>query len=343
MQRGIHSGLDGLKGPDLEDLHAIIGRRMDSLNIQVDYSLLYVVTNGDTLGQVGGDIADPIIYRIGLDLNTDTEYQLLIPRRNFIVLRQMNASLMFSLLTLLMLIGTFVYAIRLIHRMRTLDEMKSDFVNNITHELKTPIAVAYAANDALLNFGNNDPATTKQYLTISLQQLNQLSGLVEQILSLSMERRNTMQLQTSDVDMNELIDALVETHKLKSNNKAQFTLQVAPNLHIATDRVHFHNILSNLIDNAVKYSTGTAHVTIRARKTEDGKLRIEVEDQGIGISRQSLPYIFDKFYRVPNGNIQNVKGYGLGLFYVKSLIDKMGGTIAAKSEEGHGSTFILTL
>lgn len=343
MQRGIHSGLDELQGPDLDDLYAIIGRRMDSLNIHVDYALLYGAADGYTHRQLGAGISNPIIYRIGLDLNTDTEYQLLIPRYNFIVLRKMNASLMFSGLTLLMLIGTFVYTIRLIRRMRTLDEMKSDFVNNITHELKTPIAVAYAANDALLNFGTGDPATMRQYLTISLQQLNQLSGLVEQILSLSMERRNTMQLQMSDVDVNELLDSLVETHQLKSGNKVQFTLQAASGLNISTDRVHFHNILSNLIDNAIKYSQGDPHVTIRARHTENGRLRIEVEDQGIGIKRECLPYIFEKFYRVPNGNIQNVKGYGLGLFYVKSLVDKMGGTIEVKSEEGHGSTFILTL
>jgi len=346
MQKGIHSGLDELRSPDVQYLYDVISHRLDSLHIHTDHALLYLQNRGnqfDTLTQIGASIADPIIYSIGLDINAHTEYQLLIPRRNFIVLRQMHASFIFTLITLLVLIGAFWYAIRLIRRMRDLDEMKSDFVNNITHELKTPIAVAYAANDALLNFSDNDPATTKQYLSISLQQLNQLSGLVEQILSLSMERRNNMQLQMSDVNVNEVLDALIETHRMKSNGRAQFTTEIAAGLHLKTDRMHFYNIVSNLIDNAIKYSAGTPQITLIASMSDDQHLRLIVRDKGIGIGKEHLPFLFEKFYRVPNGNRHDVKGYGLGLFYVKSMVDKMGGTISVNSELGKGTSFTLTI
>lgn len=222
--------------------------------------------------------------------------------------------------------------------------MKSNFTNNITHELKTPIAVAYAANDALLNFNQAEEKSKRdQYLRISQEQLQRLSGLVEQILSMSMESRKTFRLHPEEICLKELITSLIEQHQLKADIPVHITLETEPEaLTIVADRTHFSNIISNLIDNAVKYSKQEAEIMIQCRQTGE-TVTITVSDHGIGIPLDKQKHIFDKFYRVPTGNLHNVKGYGLGLFYVKSMVEKHGGTITDKSESGKGSTFTITI
>ncbi len=256
----------------------------------------------------------------------------------------MTGILATSFIILLILGFSFWFLIRTLLRQKTLEEIKSDFTNNITHELKTPIAVAYAANDALLNFNQAEEKTKRdQYLRICQEQLQRLSSLVEQILSMSMERRKTFRLHPEEVNLKELIVSLVEQHQLKADKPMQITLEIEPEtLTIVVDRTHFSNIISNLIDNAVKYSKERADITIRCRQTEQ-TVTISIADRGIGIPLDKQKHIFDKFYRVPTGNLHNVKGYGLGLFYVKSIVEKHGGTITVKSEPGKGSIFTITL
>ena len=136
------------------------------------------------------------------------------------------------------------------------------------------------------------------------------------------------------------MNELVNMHQLKHGNKVHFDVSVDPDLTLNTDQLHFSNIVSNLIDNAIKYSEGQPKVTIKAHRNGD-KLVIDVTDDGIGIAQANLPFIFDRFYRVPHGNLHNVKGYGLGLFYVKSMINRLGGCVSVQSREGKGSTFSL--
>ena len=227
--------------------------------------------------------------------------------------------------------------------------MKSDFTNNITHELKTPIAVAYAATDSLLNYGMlQHPDKARKYLTIAQKQLQTLSGLVEQILSMSMERRKSMLLNIVEVPLKEVIEPLISQHQLKvksgekTDKKVNISLSVEPeNLMVHADRMHFSNIVSNLIDNAIKYSEDSVKIEIKAFRKAEDEVLVSVSDNGIGIAHDKLPYIFDKFYRVTDGNKYTVKGYGLGLFYVKSLMDKMGGSVSVESEPGKGSCFTL--
>ncbi|HJA85930.1 MAG TPA: HAMP domain-containing histidine kinase [Candidatus Bacteroides avicola] len=222
--------------------------------------------------------------------------------------------------------------------------MKDDFTNNITHELKTPIAVAYAANDALLNFGADaDAAKRNRYLHICQEQLKLLGGLVEQILSLSMERRRTFRLHPTTFAVGEAIAPLIEQHRLKADKSVDIALHITPpDLTVTADRTHFCNIVSNLLDNAIKYSPKKAEVEITSHKQEMYTV-ISVRDHGIGIPHDKLPRVFDKFYRVPTGNRHEVKGYGLGLFYVKTMVEKHGGTVEAHSETGQGSEFIIKL
>lgn len=222
--------------------------------------------------------------------------------------------------------------------------MKSDFTNNITHELKTPIAITYAATDALLNFNLIDNESKREkYLHICIEQLQRLSGLVEQILSMSMEQRKTFRLNMETISVRELADNLIEQHKIKADKPVNFTLSVEPeHLSVKTDRVHTYNILSNLLDNAVKYSPEKADVSISISNSNN-EFSVEVSDKGIGIAPEKQTHIFDKFYRVPNGNLHDVKGFGLGLFYVRTLVERMGGSINVKSTLGKGSTFTFKL
>ena len=284
-------------------------------------------------------------YNYAFDIHSNQSYRLTIEPIYKIVLRQMSGILTTSFVILIILGFSFWFLIRTILRQKTLEEMKSDFTNNITHELKTPIAVAYAANDALLNFNlAEDKQQRDKYLGICQEQLQRLSGLVEQILSMSMERRKTFRLHPETLSLHDLFPTLIEQHKLKAGKPVKINLDIAPeDLTIIADRTHFSNILSNLIDNAIKYSPDKADIMICCRKKETEQVEISVTDHGIGIPTDKQPHIFDKFYRVPTGNIHNTKGYGLGLFYVKTMVEKHGGMVTVRSEAGKGSTFTIRI
>ena len=164
---------------------------------------------------------------------------------------------------------------------------------------------------------------------------------------MSMERRKTFRLHPEEIRLKEILPPLIEQHKLKADKPVRISLQIAPEeLTVTADRTHLTNMLSNLLDNAVKYSHEQATIEVICRlcqKNGEPYTEINVSDCGIGIARECLPHIFDKFYRVPTGNRHEVKGYGLGLFYVKTMIEKHGGTIRVTSEPGKGSRFILRL
>ncbi len=288
--------------------------------------------------------ADSKVFRYEIDSFSYRYYQVTTEALTPLILNEMTGILTTSVIIILILAFSFYYLIHTILKQKTLDEMKSDFTNNITHELKTPIAVAYAANDALLNFDQaDDKAQREGYLRICQEQLTRLSNLVEQILSMSMEQRKSIRLQPEEIRLEEVLVTLVEQHKLKTNKPADITVDVSPDdMTVYADRTHFTNILSNLIDNAIKYSPEEVRIHITCRQSENGT-EISVKDNGIGIARDKQKHIFDKFYRVPTGNIHNVKGYGLGLYYVKNVVEKHGGNIEVRSEQGKGSEFKVTI
>lgn len=361
FQRGLHSGLDIISDPDVLVYDSLLTLQLKDRGITLPYRLEHIYTSDkdapytfvDTLAVAGtaGYIPGPDAkqYNYAFDLNTHQSYRLWIEPVTQLVLKQMSGILATSLVILIILIFAFWVLIRTILRQKTLEEMKSDFTNNITHELKTPIAVAYAANDALLNFNQAEDKTQRdKYLRICQEQLQRLSGLVEQILSMSMERRKTFRLHPEVLSVGDILEPLIEQHTLKSEKPVHISVDIEPeDLALTADRTHFSNIISNLIDNAIKYSPGEAEVNIRCRQinaAEQGELvEIAISDRGIGIAPEKQSHIFDKFYRVPTGNLHDVKGYGLGLFYVKTMVGKHGGSISVKSEPGKGSTFVVRL
>lgn len=358
FQRGLHAGLDIILDPQVNVYDSLLTEQLTKKGINLPHRLQYLhsgsmvdssytyidtIAVGGTPGYIPGKHDRNYDYKFALSDNYT--YRLTIGSTTPLVFKQMSGILLTSFIILLILSFSFWFLIHTILKQKTLEEMKSDFTNNITHELKTPIAVAYAANDALLNFNQaENKAQRNKYLRISQEQLQRLSGLVEQILSMSMERRKTFHLHPETICIKEMLTPLIEQHKLKADKPVTFNIDIDPeNLSLFVDRTHFSNILSNLIDNAIKYSKEKAEVDIYCRKASDREIIVSISDRGIGIAADKVPHIFDKFYRVPSGNIHNTKGYGLGLFYVKTMIEKHEGSVTVSSEPGHGSTFTLKI
>ena len=338
IQQGLHLGVDRFEGTRYEKYDTLLTAGLQQLGLDGRHQLICVkqdtVYSNTTAGYQPSKNARHFVYNW-----TDYgRYELTIEPTTGLVLREMAGILTASGLIVLLLGLAFYYLIKTILKQRTLDEMKTDFTNNITHELKTPIAVAYAANDALLNFGEQaDDAKRHHYLTLCRQQLERLSGMVEQILSMSMERRRQFKLNIETINLAELLQPVIEQQQLKADKPVTFTTHIQPrDLSVQADRAHLSNILNNLIDNAIKYSPGEAHVEISATPAA-----ISVTDHGMGIAADKLPHIYDKFYRVPTGDLHDVKGYGLGLFYVKTMVEKHGWSIDVSSIKGEGTTFTI--
>ncbi len=348
-ERAVHAGVDSIKGPDFDVYNRYLSAHLAHLGLNRDYriELLRSTESADSVVEAKGTpgyrpSSHAVCYRYDFNPVGGLSYRLTMEPLNLVVLYQMAGILVASLFILIILFFVFAYLIYIVKKQKTLDEMKSDFTNNMTHELKTPVSVAYAANDALMNFGDGlRSEKDMKYLNIIGEQLKKLSGLIEQILSMSMERRRSMQLNMEMVELKPAADAVASQQRLKADKPIELSVAVEPvGLCVKADRGHLTNMLNNLVDNAVKYSVGTAVVSLKATATPAG-VCVEVSDKGIGIPQSRQKYIFDKFYRVPNGDLHNVKGYGLGLFYVKSLMDKMGGRVEVESKPGVGSTFKL--
>lgn len=284
----------------------------------------------------------PQLYTYDQEYNR--AYRVYIVSITNIVFKQMSGVLISTFLIIVLLCIAFWYLIRTVIQQKTLEEMKDDFTNNMTHELKTPIAVAYSAADTLLNFRQGENREKrKRYLQVCTDQLSHLSGLVEQILSMSMERRKTITINANYIELKTVIGQIIDLHKLKANKEVTFNVHITPeNMVIYADSVHLNNIISNLLDNAIKYSENKAVIEITAYNDKAFSV-LAVKDHGIGIAPNNIEHVFDKFYRVPSRNIHNVKGYGLGLFYVKQIVEKHNGSISVKSFVNKGSVFTIKL
>ena len=346
-QIGLHQGIDNISKPNPAVLDSILIERLVSYDVNAPHRLL-MLSGTDTLAVVSTQGYAPSSRAKDFDLSYGEEgegkiYRLTMEPLTLAILRKMAGIIAASLILFFILAFSFWFLIHTMLKQKSLEEMKSDFTNNITHELKTPVAVAYAANDALLNFdAGNDPEKRREYLEISQGQLEKLEGMIEQILSMSMESRKTFELKRETIELEPLLQKLADQHTLSAGKPCDIKVNVDSGLVLDADRFHLSNIVSNLIDNAIKYSGESVRIDITAKATDEGT-EIRVRDNGIGIAPDKQKHIFDKFYRVPTGNIHDVKGYGLGLYYAKTMVEKHGGTIEVSSTPGKGSEFILTL
>ncbi|HZH01159.1 MAG TPA: HAMP domain-containing sensor histidine kinase, partial [Flavisolibacter sp.] len=229
-------------------------------------------------------------------------------------------------------------------RQRKLADIKNEFISNITHELKTPIATVSVAIEALRSFNTAmPPERTKEYLDISASELQRLSLLVDKVLKLSMFEKKEIDLKYEVMNMQELVAEVTSSLRLQfEKHKAAVNVTAHGDTHLEGDRLHLVSVIYNLLDNALKYSSGAPKIDMDITGKEH-TLELHVKDSGIGVPAEYQEKIFEKFFRVPTGNVHNAKGYGLGLSYVAHVINKHKGTIKVHSEERMGSTFIVSL
>lgn len=266
------------------------------------------------------------------------------PNREAHILNQMGIW-SFSSIVLLIVIIFFAYTIFVIMKQKRLSEIQKDFINNMTHEFKTPISTIAVSTEVLKDPDIvRHPERLLNYATIIEKENVRLKQQVERVLQVAKLERDDIGLKKEKVDVHEVInDAIKNTTMALQERNGSVTCDLkAARHHVNADRLHLTNVLYNLIDNAIKYCSHEPHVVIETR--DDGKyMGIAVRDNGIGIAPEHLKRIFEKFYRVPTGNVHDVKGFGIGLNYVKTLIEAHKGIIKVESEPGKGSTFRIML
>ena len=289
-------------------------------------------------------LKDPLTFTTSLTTDEELYFRLRIENPDRQLVRDMAGVIGSSLLMLAAVAGALIYLLRTLFRQKTLEEMRLDLTHNITHELKTPIAVANAANDALLDFGAADDAARRtRYLGVIREQLAALGSMVERILTMSVEERGEISLRREALEIRPLLEEVAARFRMKGRGRATIEVEVEdPRLTVMADRFHLTHALDNLVDNALKYSGDEVRIRLSARRTAKG-VELRVADNGIGIDRTAQAHIFEKFYRVPTGDRHDVKGFGLGLYYVRLIARKHGGEITVESAPGRGSTFKLTL
>ncbi|MDL2208874.1 HAMP domain-containing histidine kinase [Parabacteroides sp. OttesenSCG-928-O15] len=253
-----------------------------------------------------------------------------------------------SFIFLIILLVTFTFTLFIIFRQKKLSEMKNDFINNMTHELKTPVSTISLASQMMKDTDiTKSPDVFKHISGVIGDETKRLSFLVEKVLQMSLFEKQKASLKLKEIDANDLVAGIANTFVLKVE-KYGGTLDIdlrAEDSAIYADEMHITNVLFNLMDNAVKYRQQDVPLKLMARTWNDnGRLLISVEDNGIGIKKEHLKKVFDRFYRIPTGNVHDVKGFGLGLAYVRKMVEDHKGTIRAEQGSGNvGTKFIITL
>jgi len=270
-----------------------------------------------------------------------------VPGIDAIVLRSLRWNIAASILFTLAILAAFYFTIRTMIQQKKIGEMKTDFINNMTHEFKTPLATISLAVDAMRNEKVIQDQTKMQYFSGIIKQENlRMNRQVETILKASQFDKGEVQLNLKPIAVHATIEKVVDNFKLQlehTGGHINLFLKAGTDM-VEADEVHLSNLLTNLVDNAIKYAKEKvpAQIQIESRCT-DRFIQLRAEDNGIGMTRDTVKRIFEKFYRAHTGNRHNVKGFGLGLSYVKSVTEAMGGKIYAESIVGKGSTFILEL
>lgn len=272
-------------------------------------------------------------------------YQAELNNATFYLMGEIAYLILVSLLLIILTTASFVFLYRNLLAQRRLTDVKNEFISNITHELKTPIATVNVAIEAMKNFNAmDDPERTKEYLDISSSELQRLSLLVDKVLKLSLFENKEIELRKETFDLKQLTEEVIKTMQLQlQKKKAELNfIASGENFLMEGDKLHITSVVYNLIDNALKYSPDQPRIDVSITENRN-TLEIKVTDNGIGIHADYKDKIFDKFFRVPHGNTHNIKGYGLGLSYAYHVVQKHNGSIEVESEEGKGTTFTINL
>ncbi len=265
------------------------------------------------------------------------------PKRSGYLLRETGFTIIPTVILTAFLIAIFVYTIMVIFRQKKLSMIKNDFINNMTHELKTPISTISLASQ-MLEDGSivNTPQTVEHISRVISQETKRLSYQVEKVLQMAVFNEGKLKFKFKDFDVNKMIETVAANFELRVKNKngSLITEKLAVSPLINGDEVHITNVVFNLLDNAVKYSKEVPEIRLTTENV-DNQVVISVQDKGIGISKEYHAQIFDRFYRVPTGNIHNVKGFGLGLSYVKKIVDSHNAKIKVESALNKGTKFTI--
>ncbi|WP_225872453.1 sensor histidine kinase [Pedobacter polaris] len=342
--------------PERESLDTLIKSELLSKGITLDYdfwitpvnnnrNIIYRKVSNSSVEPIADNTYSHVLFSNDVATKDPGMIYLRLPSKNAAIFSNMFATLASSVGLLLVLIFIFTYTIYAIIRQKKLSEMKTDFINNMTHEFKTPVATIMIASEAL-----KDPEIVEDKNRISrlaniiYDENVRLGNHIERVLSVARLERKEIALEFNPVNVNDLITAVVDSMGLQLQKR---NATIALNLNakedeIMGDELHLSNVIYNLIDNANKYSMNAPNISINTKNTAKN-LYIEVIDEGIGMTKDQTKRIFDQFYRVPTGNLHDVKGFGLGLNYVQDLVTEMGGTIKVSSEKDKGTTFEVCL
>ncbi|MEM9545375.1 MAG: HAMP domain-containing sensor histidine kinase [Bacteroidota bacterium] len=366
-----------LQSIDKDNLDMYIKHEIEQQGILLDFDYgiysnkieSFIIMNGNYTAQITslGNSSSPIKtgnelynspYRIslfnspiaasagGTDMESIPGYlKVYFPAKNQYLWSAVIPSLLMSILFTGLVLFCFGYVIYIVLRQKEISEMKTDFINNMTHEFKTPIATISLAADSIgspMILG--DDKKVLRFTNIIKQENKRMLSQVEKVLQMAMLDKKDFQLKLSEVDVHQLIERAAEHMNLriiKRNGILRTDLKANEHI-IHADSTHISNIIHNLLDNAEKYSSDEVSINIATKDKKNG-IEISISDNGIGMSKDQVKNIFEKFYRAHTGNIHDVKGFGLGLSYVKAIVDAHQGTVNVKSELGKGSTFSIFL
>ena len=319
----------------IRELDSAYQKRLDEQNLEIPFVIDKVETR---------ETKEPVFNEVTLGFRNPATYRLDINGKTAFILKRIAIPILFSIFLVAFTALSFSLLYRNLLRQNRLADIKNEFMSNITHELKTPIATVSVAIEALRSFNANlDPQRTKEYLDISANELQRLSLLVDKVLKLSMFEKKEIDLQYESLDMKNLVEEVTSSLRLQfEKHHAQVNIISDGNTTLEGDRLHLVSVIFNLLDNAIKYSADAPRIDVQI-KGGINKVDLVIKDSGIGIPEEYKGKIFEKFFRVPTGNLHNAKGYGLGLSYVAHVINRHKGTIDVDSIPGDGSEFIISL
>jgi two-component system phosphate regulon sensor histidine kinase PhoR len=346
-RRSIRSRVDQVQ------LDTLLQRALQDRGIDIPY--YYAVLNEDTRSVVmtnAQHTVKPLVdseYKTGLFtrdvITSPNKLAIYFPGQRKFLLGKIWITLASSGLLLLTIMVCFAYALHIIVKQKKISEIKNDFINNMTHEFKTPISTVSLACEALKDGDlHRDAGRIDKYVSIIQAENARLGMQVERVLQIAQLERKDIKLKPEVLDIHNIVDAAIQNIRIqveKRNGKIETKYGAAYTL-VYADEVHLTNIVFNLLDNANKYSDNTPVISVETSESAD-HIVLRVSDKGVGMTQEATNRIFEKFYRVPTGNIHNVKGFGLGLAYVKTMVEMMHGQIGVRSAPGKGSTFTLTL
>jgi two-component system phosphate regulon sensor histidine kinase PhoR len=340
--------------PSRDKLDTLIKKELLNKGMHTDYDFWVKLANKDSVlyQNVSTNKAELLpknVYQFVLfnkDIIRDPGLLYIhFPEKNSLIMENMFVSMASSVGLLLILIFIFAYTIYAIIRQKKLSEMKNDFINNMTHEFKTPVATIMIASEALKDPElAEDKSRIGRLAGIIYDENVRLGNHIERVLSVARLDKKEIQLDYNPVKVNDLILAVVDSMDLQLKKRGatvDLDLTTANDV-VLGDELHLSNVIYNLVDNANKYSKESPKISI-STKNNGKNLQIEFTDEGIGMTKEQTKRIFDQFYRVPTGNLHDVKGFGLGLNYVQDIVGQMNGNVKVSSEKDKGTTFLVTL